>query len=207
MYENFTKQGIQYINIIRDPMSWFQSNYYFGLHGWIKKSDIPLSLGPQNYMDMKSLDETLDQCVLFKRKFCTITPSAFMEYFSGSFNKKYNLESFLSNGRSNQLSENLESRIFERAKNVILNDYVAIGILEELNKSLKLFEKLKPQFFNGSVVLAQNLIHLAVKTATRNSTPPSNATVEHLKKTILRYPYDLYNFVYSRFESQIQNLK
>ena len=47
------------------------------------------------------------------------------------------------------------ARATERAKSIIQNQFYVIGILEEFSTTLKLFEKLLPDYFSGALELSR----------------------------------------------------
>merc|ERR1712110_915340 len=115
--KDMTSLSYKYINIMRDPLSWFASNYYSSMDRWQKQ---PISTkGPQEYGDILSHNETLTDCVSKGRKFCSVIPCLYLEYFAGNVNDRRNQSSFLSNGRGESPSEEYMEILLEMAKTSI----------------------------------------------------------------------------------------
>lgn len=67
-----------WINVMREPISWFESRFWFDKNGWARKE------GARN--DRKSNPENIDECIEEKHKQCTSIIWHYMEFFCG--NKK-----------------------------------------------------------------------------------------------------------------------
>ena len=81
----------------------------------------------------------------------------------------------------------------------IQKNYLAIGILEEFNKTLRVFEKLLPGYFLNGLSVAEELENEFRETATLPYRPMSNESRDFLKNGFLKNECDIYQFVKSRF--------
>ena len=99
----------------------------------------------------------------------------------------------------------MESTKYQHTKNIILNEYFSIGILEVLKESLQLFEVIMPQIFKNAVAAYDR--DLKVLKSSENSKTLvketiSNETREYLEKHQFSYDIDLYRFIEAKFYIQ-----
>lgn len=89
----------------------------------------------------------------------------------------------------------------EKAKDNIKNYYAAIGIVEDLDNTLRLFELLLPRYFHGAVeIKREGEEKIKNDTYTLNKQSMTPETIQFFKtKTSIALEYDLYNFVVDRF--------
>ena len=86
-----------------------------------------------------------------------------------------------------------------KCKMEIQKNYLAIGILEEFNKTLRVFEKLLPGYFLNGLSVADELEKEFRETATLPYRQMSNESRDFLKHGFLKNECDIYQFVKSRF--------
>lgn len=169
-----------YINVIRDPVEKFRSFYYFIRNGNKEGDggDVPMS-------EIKRLT-SIDECVKMQDKECTQPKWQLVPYFCGQ------------DPRCRQRN----SWAVEKAKNNIENYYAAIGLVEDLESSLKIFERLLPRYFKGAIEIKhEGEKKIQNDTYTLNKQSMSPETIEFFKtKTSISLEYDLYNYVAARFE-------
>ncbi|CAB1340064.1 unnamed protein product, partial [Coregonus sp. 'balchen'] len=165
---NFTRFRIEqpvYINIIRDPINRFLSNYFFRRFGDWRGEQNHLIRTPGMKGDERYLD--INVCILENYPECS-NPRLFyiIPYFCG------------------QHPQCREPGVWalERAKQNVLENFLIVGILEELEDVLLLLERLKMGNMTGTV---------------RKHTP----TLEALQVLYhrMRYEYDFYNFIRDQF--------
>ena len=107
--------------------------------------------------------------------------------------------------------ENYEERyekIVQNAKIMISTQYYIVGILEQFDDTLKIFEKLLPEYFKGVYDLYKNdkQIAQAIKnSATLEYPKMSAASREFFQKGPLRYEYDLYMFARTVFNDFLKS--
>ena len=83
----------------------------------------------------------------------------------------------------------------------VLDNYIAVGILEDFNGTLKVFEKLLPQYFKGATEVWQGIVsEESQKTSTRGKVSLSREAYEVLKER-MAFEYDFYNFVYTIYKN------
>lgn len=79
---NFTDYGMEaptWINVMREPISWFESRYWFKQNGWVHKVGARLH-------DNHSEDERVDigTCIRRKMKDCTQVIWKYTRFFCGN---------------------------------------------------------------------------------------------------------------------------
>ncbi|XP_002736749.1 uronyl 2-sulfotransferase-like [Saccoglossus kowalevskii] len=180
-YLNLSKFGfeqIPYINIIRDPLPRFISRYYFKRFGD--------NLQP-NEDFQGNRTQTFDECVFENKPEC-MEEMAFqmIPYFCG---------------------QEPECRVpsrwaLEMAKNRVVSDYVFVGVLEDFEQSLRIFEILLPQFFESGLKVYKTMI-FGLKKYEEFQSPakftPSTMALEIMSQR-LALEYEFYDFVRARME-------
>ncbi|MBN3271658.1 UST sulfotransferase, partial [Polyodon spathula] len=183
---NFTRFGIEppvYINIIRDPINRFLSNYFFRRFGdW---------RGEQNHMirtpGMKNEERYLDinECILENYPECS-NPRLFyiIPYFCGQHPK----------------CREPGEWALERAKQNVLENFLLVGILEELEDVLLLLERFLPHFFKDvvSIYKSPEYKKLGNMTVTVRKHTPSLEALQVLYQR-MQYEYDFYYFIRDQF--------
>ncbi|XP_075410523.1 uronyl 2-sulfotransferase [Tenrec ecaudatus] len=183
---NFSRFGGDqpvYINIIRDPVNRFLSNYFFRRFGdW---------RGEQNHMirtpSMRQEERYLDisECILENYPECS-NPRLFyiIPYFCGQ------------HPRCREPGE----WALERAKVNVNENFLLVGILEELEDVLLLLERFLPHYFKGVLSIYKNPEHrkLGNLTVTVKKTVPSPEAVQILYQR-MRYEYEFYHYVREQF--------
>ncbi|KAK6295527.1 hypothetical protein J4Q44_G00347530 [Coregonus suidteri] len=183
---NFTRFRIEqpvYINIIRDPISRFLSNYFFRRFGDWRGEQNHLIRTPGMKDDERYLD--INVCILENYPECS-NPRLFyiIPYFCG------------------QHPQCREPGVWalERAKQNVLENFLIVGILEELEDVLLLLERLLPHYFTDvlNIYKSPDYRKMGNMTGTvRKHTP----TLEALQVLYhhMRYEYDFYNFIRDQF--------
>ncbi|NXE32370.1 UST sulfotransferase, partial [Ptilorrhoa leucosticta] len=183
---NFSRFGGDqpvYINIIRDPVNRFLSNYFFRRFGdW---------RGEQNHMirtpNMRQEERYLDinVCILENYPECS-NPRLFyiIPYFCGQ------------HPRCREPGE----WALERAKLNVNENFLLVGILEELEDVLLLLERFLPHYFKDVLSIYKNPEHrkLGNLTVTVKKTVPSPEAIQILYQR-MRYEYEFYYYVKEQF--------
>ncbi|XP_069091284.1 uronyl 2-sulfotransferase [Pleurodeles waltl] len=183
---NFSRFGAEqpvYINIIRDPVNRFLSNYFFRRFGdW---------RGEQNHMirtpGMKEEERYLDinECILGNHAECS-NPRLFyiIPYFCGQHPK----------------CREPGEWAFERAKQNVNENFLLVGILEELEDVLLLLERYLPHYFKDVLSIYKNPEHrkLGNLTVTVKKTIPSPEALQVLYQR-MKYEYEFYHYVKDQF--------
>ncbi|XP_072360965.1 uronyl 2-sulfotransferase a isoform X4 [Scyliorhinus torazame] len=133
---NFTRFGLQqpvYINIIRDPINRFVSNYFFRRFGdWRSEQNhqirTPGMKDEERYLD-------INDCILENYAECN-NPRVFyiIPYFCGQHPK----------------CRDPGEWALQKAKENLNENYLLVGILEELEDVLLLLERLLPHYFKDA---------------------------------------------------------
>ncbi|CAK8694315.1 unnamed protein product [Clavelina lepadiformis] len=169
-----SKQPI-YINMIRDPVARFESFYYFSRFGNERGG------GAGRMSDVRR-QEGIDECIQNNRQECSKPYWQMVPYFCGQ-------------------DPGCMSRsqwAVDKAKENIKKHYVFVGILEDLDTSLRLLEAILPKYFKNALNIYHNPENerLKFETHTKNKKKTSEAAKEFLKtQTSIKLEYDLYVFV------------
>lgn len=136
---NFTRlYGIpqpRMINIIRDPVDWYRSNYNFCRHGW-EKNDKYRGTGCKSLTE-EQLNLSFEDCVVEDRDECMKGPVNYLNWLCGDK---------VACGKVAALK-------LTKAKWNVEKNYQVIGLLERMEDTLKLLEVEMPGYFNGALQL------------------------------------------------------
>uniref|UniRef100_A0A8C9RVM2 Uronyl 2-sulfotransferase n=1 Tax=Scleropages formosus TaxID=113540 RepID=A0A8C9RVM2_SCLFO len=183
---NFSRFSIEqpvYINIIRDPISRFLSNYFFRRFGDWRGEQNHLIRTPGMKDDERYLD--INVCILESYPECS-NPRLFyiIPYFCG------------------QHPQCREPGVWalERAKQNVLEHFLLVGVLEELEDVLLLLERLLPHFFSDVLTIYKSPDYrkMGNLTGTVRKHTPSLEALQVLYQR-MRYEYEFYNFVQDQF--------
>nr|XP_039252535.1 uronyl 2-sulfotransferase-like [Styela clava] len=166
-----------YINMIRDPIQRFSSQYnyikYGDAAGGVKK--------PRN--DLPNINE----CVMKNISLCNDTIFMFYigSYFCG-FDKVCSIRS--------------RDRV-ELAKKHIDENYFVIGLTEEFENTIKLLEKMLPSFFKGVTRLWNKQMKMwKSMTTTKRRETLTEESIAKLKNSYFLDEYEVYNHGRKKFE-------
>uniref|UniRef100_A0AAV2KG76 Uronyl 2-sulfotransferase n=1 Tax=Knipowitschia caucasica TaxID=637954 RepID=A0AAV2KG76_KNICA len=183
---NFTSFKIEqpvYFNIIRDPINRFLSNYFFRRFGDFRGEQFHLLRTPNMKDEERYLD--INVCILENYPECS-NPRIFyiIPYFCGQHPK----------------CREPGVWALEKAKQNVMENYLLVGILEELEDVLLLLERLLPQYFSGAVDIYKGPDYMKMGKLTstvRKYTP----TLEALQVLYHRmsFEYEFYNFIRDQF--------
>ncbi|XP_060687033.1 uronyl 2-sulfotransferase a [Hemiscyllium ocellatum] len=183
---NFTRFGLEqpvYINIIRDPINRFVSNYFFRRFGdWRSEQNhqirTPGMKDEERYLD-------ISDCILENYPECN-NPRVFyiIPYFCGQHPK----------------CRDPGEWALQRAKENMNRNYLLVGILEELEDVLLLLERLLPHYFKdaSAVYHSSEYKKLGNGTNTMKKQVPSPEALKVLFQR-MRYEYNFYNHVKDQF--------
>ncbi|XP_035474190.1 uronyl 2-sulfotransferase a isoform X1 [Scophthalmus maximus] len=183
---NFTRFRIEqpvYINIIRDPINRFLSNYFFRRFGDWRGEQNHLIRTPGMKDDERYLD--INVCILENYPECS-NPRVFyiIPYFCG------------------QHPQCREPGVWalERAKQNVLETYLLVGILEELEDVLLMLERLLPHYFTGvlNIYKSPDYKKMGNMTGTVRKHTPTLEALQVLYHR-MRYEYEFYNFIRDQF--------
>lgn len=188
---NFTNYGVPQptmINVIRNPIEWFSSHYHFHLYGWQRS---PGERGAR-YEAV-----TLDECVLKKKPQCVENSWRYIEFFTGSSSR---------GGHNSDLnSESEKARAVKHAKTRLVKDYHVIGVLEQFEDTLELFEHMLPNYYKGAMQIWHSKKVQDTREATKslNHTELSEEAREVMTQKLLLHEMDLYTFTVALFNERL----
>ncbi|XP_039265744.2 uronyl 2-sulfotransferase-like [Styela clava] len=177
---DFEKHGIEqpiYINMIRDPIQRFSSQY-----NYMKYGD---AIGKVSHPEHDLPD--INDCVMQNISLCNNT--MFMFYTGLYFCGFEDICLHESRGR------------VELAKKHIDEKYLAIGLTEEFEDTLKLFETMLPSYFRSAFKIWEQKSKLWQKrTTTKRREILTEASIDKLKNSLLLDEYEVYNHGRKKFE-------
>jgi len=168
-----------FINLIRKPLDRLVSHYYFLRYG----DDVLV-----NKVRAKEGDTTtFDECVQLQQQDCDP--------------KRMWLQIPFFCGTSPQCWELGSQWALSQAKANLVNNYLLVGVTEELDTFVEVLEELLPQFFSGAKQFLEDSGKSHIK-HTRHKDPVSEETVSKMKKTkVWQLENDFYNFALKKFNS------
>ena len=181
-----------FINVMREPTSWFSSHYHFHLYGWKRNP------GTRN---SKNEGMDLNDCILQDVEQCQHNDWRYIEFFTGKMND---------DSRGKELKTDLDrAQAVEAAKKRLVHDYHVIGILEQFEDTLELFEKMLPRYYSGAVSVwnSDSVQNTRDQTKSLNKTELSQEAKDKLRGGILKYEYDLYQFTRALFNARLQHMR
>ncbi|XP_020914248.1 uronyl 2-sulfotransferase isoform X2 [Exaiptasia diaphana] len=190
-FVDFSKYGSTtpiYINLIRDPIDRFVSAYYFTRFGDGRNR----TWGFKGTKSDKF--RTLDECVLSNYSECT-----------NSNKLLYTIPYFCGQTRGCRGSSYTSLR---RAINNVVNNYLAVGVLEDVNSFIKVLERLLPAFFKEAYMEAVKIGNSSqrMSTITKNKRSLS-AKARSVLRRRLHLEYRFYNFVKEKFGKLKKHLR
>ncbi|XP_070562686.1 uronyl 2-sulfotransferase-like [Ptychodera flava] len=179
-FQRFGSKNPVWINLIRDPLRRFISLYYF------KRFGDPHTAAGEFNMPEEIINRSFDDCVLNNIFECS-TKASFrvVPYFCG-------------HGEGCRMPNKWA---VEQAKKNVVENYALVGILEHFNTTLKLLDKLVPQYFGGAMdaYLSVQNTGIVEKFKSISGKPPGEEAMAKMKER-LALEYDFYNFAVARME-------
>lgn len=179
---DFQEHGYQtptYINMIRDPVARFVSQYNYLKYGDNSRS--AHGINSSNWSDV-------NHCILNEEKRCRspFYKFCYIRYFCG----------FHPSCTNSKSPENIKL-----AKKHIDEDYFVIGMTEEFDNTVMLLEKALPTFFKGSYESWKGIkSSMKSKTKTRTQEFLSEEAYEKLRYDILSDEYQVYEYAKAKYE-------
>nr|XP_054748859.1 uronyl 2-sulfotransferase-like [Lytechinus pictus] len=177
------------MSMLRDPVSRFESYFYFMRHGDkdISKEELVKQLGPR----MALPNETLDDCIEKDRGDCT-----------WPLYRNMYVTSFC--GYDARCSQSPSFALEEAKRNV--DKFLVIGVMEEYDLTMAVFEKLLPATFRGAEkIYVENKDQSIDKSKTNFKKPTSPKTYSILKQR-MKYDYAFYDYVKKRLHRVAKEL-
>lgn len=178
-YIDFKKYNLEqpiYINMIRDPIARFSSQY-----NYLKYGDNDHSLKYPN-----KDRQHINACVMNKSGMCNSTFMFYMGlYFCGM----------------DPVCTRMDEESVKLAKKHLDNEYVFVGMLEEYNTTLYLLENILPEYFSGAKRAAFLNQRTKKQTATKIKDILSEEAKEQLRTDSLAAEYEVYNHAKKKFDA------
>jgi len=190
----------KYINIIRDPIEQFISNYYYIRNGFVNENRVK-GWELDHLLTPGTKNESLKTCIKLVKlaeldntailRDCKKVYSDMIPFFCGS----------------HQWCRKRDAAALEQAKSNIEKYYSAVGVLEDMESSLKLFEKALPGFFGGALEFyEEDGEHLRKISKTASKDDDEETEVKEYLREKLGNEVELYNFVVKRMKTKLGNL-
>ncbi|KAF4079261.1 hypothetical protein AMELA_G00191010 [Ameiurus melas] len=181
-YLDFSKFGVRakpiYINVVRDPIERLVSYYYFLRFG----DDYRPGLRRRKQGDKK----TFDECVVSGGSDCA--PEKLwlqIPFFCGHSSECWNVGSHWA---------------LEQAKYNLVNEYLLVGVTEELEDFIMMLEAALPRFFRG----ATDLYRTGKKSHLRKTSekkPPTKESISKLQQSeVWKMENEFYEFALEQFQ-------
>lgn len=181
-FENYGEKNPIYINIIRNPVEHWISNYYFLRNGFEKDQ----KLTPEQKKKWETKWKTdpnkhlsIEECIEKGLSDCVNIYSDLIPFFCGN----------------DAWCRKRDRKALEAAKKNISGKYLFVGVLEDIENSLKLLELYLPNFFSG---MSEILDKISKKLKTGSVTLNKKDDSEEVKKYLgdrLVLELELYEFV------------
>jgi len=186
-----------YINIIRDPVEHFISNYYYLRHGFQRNQEKLNEYQKARWSHSNVItnqderDQNLTVCINTELPSCKNVYSDIIPYFCGN----------------DPWCRKRDRRALDQAKHNLLHSFIAVGVLEQFEESLELFEMILPQFFKGIRWLYQrHTEELQEKSKTANKVEESDAVKSFLRAR-LGPEIELYEFAQQTMRFRLESLR
>ncbi|XP_046746625.1 heparan sulfate 2-O-sulfotransferase pipe-like [Diprion similis] len=202
-FMNFTEFNLPepiYINLVRDPVERVISWYYYVRAPWyliMRKQQFP----DLPFPDPNWLQKDFDSCVLEGDSECRYIEGDIQDGISD--HRRQTL--FFCGSHEECLPFNTVGAL-ERAKLTVEKNYAVVGILEDLNTTLTVFENYIPRFFRGALNIYWDQDNALSRN--KNSLKP---TTSQKVKDILRRNFtkeiEFYQFCQQRLYKQFRALR
>ncbi|CRK94723.1 CLUMA_CG008223, isoform A [Clunio marinus] len=198
-FTNFTKFNLPrpiYVNLVRDPVERIISWFYYIRAPWYyverKQAfpDLPLP-------DSRWLRKDFQECVLKGDPECTYTQGATHEGIGD-----HRRQTLFFCGHEDECTPFNSESALERAKYAVETQYSVVGILEDMDTTLTVFEKYIPQFFAGASEIYHNEIQKFNKINKNSFKSPVSEEVKNLLRQNFSREIEFYNFCKQRLHTQ-----
>jgi len=197
LFTNFSLYGVDeptWINVAREPVSRFVSSYYFRRYGFNRHEGVR---NKRVKNGERKVEMELEECISTEAPECSESESnqAFLEYICGS--------SQIWPDCATHASEN-RPKALERAKKHVLHNYFVIGILEDIENTLSLLERMIPSVFTGAPEIYEKIgDQILNQTMTAKKGTISEHSRRKLEQGPLRYQVDLYNLIKALYQEKL----
>jgi len=203
-YTNFSRFGLPkpiYINMVRTPVERVISWFYYVRSPWyyIQRTQ-NFAEAPLPDIDWISMD--FETCVLANNSECN--------YPEGDTAlRDHRRQSIFLCGHDDECNPFNTKDAIERAKFAVENEFAVVGILEDIETSLAVFEKYIPQFFAGATEIYNENKEYFKRINQNNFKPTVSDEIRKLISPNFTQETELYEFLKKRLYTQFiaANLK
>lgn len=190
-FEKYDMVQPTFVNMIREPVTWFQSHYSFMKYGANSRK---ANSGVEN------LSKDIQECIKEDDKLCQGNPWTYIEFFCGS-DKFCNQ---IKNG-----DDDAKSKVLDIAKRRVVHQYYVVGILEQFEDTLRMFETMLPDFYSGAMTAWRSdyIQFRRNQTKTIKGEILDDASREFLAHNALKYESDFYWFCRYLFNERMRALQ
>ncbi|XP_055387147.1 heparan sulfate 2-O-sulfotransferase pipe-like [Condylostylus longicornis] len=198
-YTNFTKFNLPtpiYINVVRDPIERVISWFYYVRAPWYfveRKAAFPELPLP----DPAWLKKDFETCVRMGDKECTFTQGVTHEGIGD-----HRRQTLFFCGHDYECTPFNTVGALERAKYAVESQYAVVGVLEDLNATLSVFEKYIPRFFSGAYEIYQESAEHLAKINKNAFKPPVTEEVKDIVRRNFTKEIEFYQFCRQRLYKQ-----
>lgn len=195
-YINFTQHRYEYptyINVVRNPIDRYISNYYFCRFGSANNGFKAGQACQPDRMSESMRNMPVEEYLNLDKAKLSTKNINFLQWICGRD----------TNCVVNERIESSKTKAYEFSKKLVMQDYFMIGILEEFDQTLELFEFLLPEYFKG----ASQMYHSrdkrdinGMQTSHKGTITPK--TRQKMEQTFFSYDMDLYEFIKAKFHRQ-----
>jgi len=199
VYTNFTKFELPtpiYINMVRDPVERVISWYYYVRAPWYyveRKQNFPDLPLP----DPKWLRKDFEQCVLQGDQECIYAQGVTKEGIGD-----HRRQTMFFCGHDKECTPFNSVGAMERAKHAVESQYAVVGVLEDFNTTLSVFEKYIPRFFSGAADIYYDNEDKFHKINSNSFKPPVSEHVKDIVRKNLTREIEFYQFCRQRLYKQ-----
>ena len=215
-----------FINVIREPSSWFESHYYFerfgrrlNNHSGINHQHFLEHMSYEGMSEEKALKQELttdiNECIEEELDECTKLQWTFFRYVCNNCPKYNYLVNDTDWREKNKITDTPEQpytmkNVLSLAKHELLTKFYVIGILEDFDMTLKLFEKMMPYVFGGALEVSKSEEMKVITEASKTTSNEAKISLndynkEILRKGILKYEVEYYEFARAVFWQQVRS--
>lgn len=194
---NFTRHGLRqptYVNVVRDPTDWFVSQYYFRRYGWARDEKARQTFQGSE----EDKERTVDECIKLKKPECVNPTYKYIQYICGNH----------PGCKTNDVTDAMKEKATVMAKSQAMRSFFAIGVLEQFEDTLKMFETILPNFYFGvsQIWKSDSLQTKRNMTKTSNRRDLSNDGRKFMMMGPLKWESDLYFFIRAMFNEKLRKL-
>ncbi|ODM97953.1 Heparan sulfate 2-O-sulfotransferase pipe [Orchesella cincta] len=198
-FSNFTRHGYSmpiYMNIVRDPIERVISWFYYIRAPWyiIERKQVFPELPLPHPMWLK---KDFESCVLNGDRECMFIPG---EYHDGVGDHRRQTMFFC--GHDEKCVEFNGEWAMQKAKRNVEKHYAVVGVLEEMDITLKVLENYIPRFFAGASHVYHDNLSSMVKINKNMYKPPVSEQVKNILRQNFTNEIEFYEFCKQRLHMQ-----